>query len=239
MKLSTVRYLDLKIVIALLIIASIGKGANFDLAVVPTSQIRTYLRPRLALAATENCVPLTIQHLAGSQGFGGGLRWGLWGAPQWKTGGPGFPSVWLALTPGKNLTIGGGLTAAFQDGENLNGMQAFASYAWGAATPTNNLTCANIHVKGPDDFHYRDLLLTYSRNWERKPWRLALSYTVHLLQCRIHIRDRAYYATKNFNLGQMHIGLQRQLGDIWECGAEIALSRDAFYTGLSLFYFLQ
>jgi len=240
-------HLNKRLVTILLLISATSSvllgGDNLDLTGMAKSAIRPYLLPYLSTLTAEESIPIALLPDRSFPMVIVGSRFNPVTVIDWSKAAVGVPSFWLAVNVAPAVVLGGALQAGEWQGAGFNAMNMFLSYSTGAEGHPNYFSCQITHVKGFDDFHFRNLSLSYAKTFHIGNWLSGLGFYYDFLQCDIYITDNVladqnYRTTKNFSISRLQISLGKKLNEALKIGLEVNLSRRSTTSGITCFYCL-
>jgi hypothetical protein len=219
----------------LILIGATADSFSLDLSGTAIPDLRAALLPLGSVIATEQTPPSPL--LGSDQqpllALGGTLF--SWGLPATNSPTMGYPSVWLAVSVSPNLVLGGNLAGFNWLDDNIQSVGPFISTSWGNNQKFINASFNIHHLKGPDDFHLRDIAFSLSRTIKYPEWLFATGYTAHFMQFKVHVKDPQGYRTiKNIDRGLFRLSAYRRLGNSLQIGDELYLSTKSIMTNLVL-----
>lgn len=223
----------------LILVSATADSFSLHLSGTAISDLRAALSPLGTVIVTEQTPPTPL--LGSDQppllALGGTLL--SWGLPATNSPIMGYPSVWLAVSVSPNLIVGGNLAGFNWLDDNIQSVGPFISTSWGNNQKFINASFNIQHLKGPDDFHVRDIAFSLSQTIKYPIWLFAAGYTAHFMQFKVRVKEPQNYQTiKNIDQGLFRFSAYRQLGKSFQIGDELYLSTESIMTNLVLlFYF--
>jgi len=219
----------------LILVGATAGSFSLDLNGTAIPDLRAALLPLGSVIATEQTPPSAL--LGSDQqpllALGGTLF--SWGLPATTSSTIGYPSIWLAVAVSPNLILGGNLAGFNWLDDNIQSVGPFISTSWGNNQKSINASFNIHHLKGPDDFHLRDIALSLSRTIKYPEWLFAAGYTAHFMQFKVHIKEPQDYRTiKNIDRSFFRLSAFRKLGNSLQIGDELYLSSESIITNLVL-----
>jgi len=217
------------------LVSATADSFSLHLSGTAISDLRAALSPLGTVIVTEQTPPTPL--LGSDQppllALGGTLL--SWGLPAINSPIMGYPSVWLAVSVSPNLIVGGNLAGFNWLDDNIQSVGPFISTSWGNNQKFINASFNIQHLKGPDDFHIRDIAFSLTRTVNYSKWLLAAGYTAHFMQFKVHIKEPPSYQTiKNIDRGFFRLSAYRKLRKSIQIGNELYLSTESIMTNLVL-----
>jgi hypothetical protein len=228
-----------RILLILILFGITADSFSLDLSDTSPQDLRAALLPIGTVIATEQTPPSPLVGSSQKPLFALGGTFYSFGMPVTNSTAPGYPSLWLAISVSPNLTLGGNLAGFNWLDDNIQSVGPFISTSWGNDKKFINATLNIHHLKGPDDFHIRDIAISLSRTIKYSKWLIAAGYTTHFMQFKIHIKEslynpQGYQTIKNIDQGFLRLSAFRQLGKSLQIGDELYLSTKSIMTNLVL-----
>lgn len=218
--------------------ATLSAG-DLDLTEIASSQVRSRLQTVLPKICSGLEAPAFLFSRPAKSAV---LITGRYNMPDLRTVFSEFPVVptfGLAVGVTPSITMAGQLgTGRWQD-ESLNSMGFHLAYLWRNISHPGQIICGISHIKGPTDFHFRDVSLGYLKMFLWKYWDLSLTGTVHFTQVDIHVTDHVdstddYKTSKKIEFGLVSIGLNRNISEHLKVGTNLTISTKSISGGFSV-----
>lgn len=230
MKYQKNRPLKYSVIVGLLIIVPALWAGDIDLTTVTPGNVRPALTTIFSKLSTGLEAPAIVFSQPGKSSV---IFWTQYNAPDLANGAKrfqGLPAVGLALGLSPTIIVAGQLSAGRWQEESLNAIGLFLGYCWGESAKPNQVICGLNHIKGPRDFHFRDLSLGYLKLFRKGEWNLSLAGTAHLTQAWIHVTDNAdpddnYKTSMKIDLGLLRFDLSRNVGSHLKIGGGLAFTQ--------------
>jgi len=139
----------------------------------------------------------------------------------------GYGIFWGNLAVSTHVRIGGHFAFSDWQQDNIAMFGPALVADWGTARRSNHGGIGVSYLRGPDDFHFRNVNLFLMRRYSFNHFALALGWFSHAVECKVHIRDAAGPAD-NFSLifkTQLHhfrLGVCRYVNSWLHLGIELA-----------------
>lgn len=214
-------------------------AGDLDLTALAKNQIRDRLQTVLPKLSAGLELPALLLSRPSKSGVLLTARYDLPDLKAISASLPGIPTFGLAVGITPTISLTGQLGAGRWQGESLNSAGLYVAYLWRKPSRPDQIICGINHVKGPNDFHFRDVSIGYSKLFRFSQWNLSLAGTIHTTQIGIHISDNLnsldnYKTTKKIEFGLIDISLHRNIGEHLKIGMNLTFSQESLSGGLAL-----
>lgn len=202
-------------------------GGNLDFSNYASNEINTALNPTLTFIAFHHQSPLGLSAYSTDPAL---ILSARAASVQLETG-FGYPVLWAGFTVTPNLKMAANLSSTYWQDDNLQSIGPVLASSWGDRHKSTAVCIAQNHLKGPDDFHLKDIHLTLARIYRSPVWTYACGISTHFLRTSIHITDNDdpaanFKKTANFTIHFLRGGLYWQPGKYIQLGSELGVTRE-------------
>lgn len=223
--------------ISLIPFTSYAKG--LDISDISPSSSRSYLKPILSALVVEQESPLFFLPSSEKPSIKLGSKFISLSNSDRLGFDPGFPAFYGSIAISPNISIGGEIFAFNWQYDNVHSIGPFFTTSWGTENKSNVFAVSVFHLYGPDDFHYHNLNLTYSRHYNVDKWDFALGLTSHLITCKIHVKDNVdtsqnYSKIEEFQFNHLKGAAYRKISKNFTIGFDMDISSYIIAIGFSI-----
>jgi hypothetical protein len=197
------------------------------------------LKPILSALTVEQEIPLFFLHSSEKPSIKLGSKFVSLSNTDRLGFDSGFPAFYGSVAVSPNISIGGEIFAFSWQYDNVHSIGPFFTTSWKNENKSNIFAISIFHLYGPDDFHFHNLNLTYSRHYNIDKWDFALGLTSHLITCKIHVKDNAdepqnYSKTEELQFNHLKGAVYREVGENFIIGFDMDISSNIIAIGFSI-----
>lgn len=221
-----------------LTVANLSAG-DLNLTTLSKNQIRDRLQSILPKVCAGLEVPALVLIRPASSGVLFAVRYNQPDLTKYLSDQAGLPTFSLAFRATPNITLVGQLGSGRWQDESLNSMGFYLAYFWHHSSYPDQIIGGVNHIKGPGDFHFRDITLGYLKIVPFGQWDFSIAGTLHFTQIGIHVTDAPdpnnnYKTVKKVEFGLIDLSLNRNIGEHFKIGTNFTFNSRNFAGGLAL-----
>ncbi len=139
------------------------------------------------------------------------------------------PAFWIGFVASPNLSLFMQLSHGELAGENINSFGPVFNFIWGKEEKENVLNVSINHMKGPRDFHSKDISLSYMRKHAFDNNNFFYGIAAHYTNAKINNQAESIKQSFNENIYHARLGFYRKINAL-DCGVELDLSKNTIIT---------